>query len=137
MADRSGAGRVAVEVDRGGRDRVLDELDALKSTREELHHFIDAVARAGADVVDDGIFGVDRSVRVPVAVVDRVVITDEQLLNLKAIGDLLLGERHFLAPFGLVARTAVSIASGDMTSEVEGVLTVRARPHHGDVARAT
>jgi hypothetical protein len=77
---------------------VLDEHYALERAGEELHHVINALARARADVVDHGVPGVYGSVCVPVALVDRVAVADEQLLDLEAVGDLLVREGHVLAP---------------------------------------
>jgi hypothetical protein len=81
---------------------VLDEYDPLQRTGEELDHVINAVVWACTDVIDDGVLGVDRPVGVPVLLVDRVAVAHEQLLDLTAVGDLLVGEGHVLAPLSLI-----------------------------------
>jgi hypothetical protein len=68
---------------------VLNQHHFLQRARKKLHHLVHGVTRAGADVVDDRIVGVYRSIGVPIPFVDRVAVADQKLLDLQSIGDLL------------------------------------------------
>jgi hypothetical protein len=75
----------------------------IKATRSsararELHHRVDAMIRSGADVVDERVRGVNGAVGIPIALVFRIAITNEQLLDFETIRDLLHRECHPARP---------------------------------------
>jgi hypothetical protein len=73
---------------------VLDQHHPFQRAGQELDHLVHAVARTGGDVIDDGVRGVDGPVGVPVALIDRMAVADQHLLDLQPVGHLLCGHGH-------------------------------------------
>src|SRR5438874_1309424 len=84
-SNRSRARTISVQLDKAGRDRMLNQHYAFERALQERDHLVDALAGSGADVVDNCIGGVNRSVAVPILLIDGIAIADQQSLDLKAV----------------------------------------------------
>src|SRR5437588_12031249 len=86
---------VAVEVQRNRRNSVLRDPYSRQRLLHESDVLLDsALDPAGDGVIEDGVRCKYRTVPVPVAIIDSVAIPNQQVIDLHAVRELLLIERH-------------------------------------------